>query len=174
MFEKLKSEKGFITVLGSDLPSLLPIVVGLVLFFGMLQFSLNTVNERNTQLDLQRAGLQIAELMRGEGLTSSGDLGPNTGDLCRKAQGIPGSFIAGVVEADDLSAASEENSITALKLKFNGGKEYCHSGNVENDSRVSSTSQKVVYIFPTIYQNTAATEINDILDYRYLMVIIWT
>jgi len=51
---------GFIGPLGDDIPSIFPIIVGIVLFTGAMMFAANMVDQRNEFLDVRRATVALA------------------------------------------------------------------------------------------------------------------
>lgn len=61
-------QKGFIGPIGDDLPSLIPIVVALLLFFTIFSVTLNTYNSKNALIRKQTSIINVAREMRGESL----------------------------------------------------------------------------------------------------------
>lgn len=62
------SRKGFIGPIGDDLPSLIPIVTGLVIFFSVFVLTLNTYNEKNVFLERQMDMTTVARDIKGDSL----------------------------------------------------------------------------------------------------------
>jgi len=68
LLQRVFSQKGFIGPIGDDLPSLIPIVVALLLFFTIFSVTLNTYNTKNSFIRKQTSLINIAREMRGESL----------------------------------------------------------------------------------------------------------
>lgn len=64
-------EKGFIGVIGDDLPSLLPIIAGLLLFFSTFNTALSTFSEAKTVFENSEKLIQIIKAVRGDNYISS-------------------------------------------------------------------------------------------------------
>jgi len=62
------SKKGFIGPIGDDLPSLVPIVVALVLFFTIFALTLNTFNSKNEYIGKQMEMTSVAREIKGDSL----------------------------------------------------------------------------------------------------------
>ncbi|MEI7961788.1 MAG: hypothetical protein WCI04_05645 [archaeon] len=65
---KLTSQKGFIGPIGDDLPSLVPIVVALLLFFSIFALTLNSYNSKNADLKKQIEMTSVARELKGDSL----------------------------------------------------------------------------------------------------------
>jgi len=62
------SKKGFIGPIGDDLPSLIPIVVALVLFFSIFTMTLNTYNSKNASIAKQADMTAVSRMIKGDSL----------------------------------------------------------------------------------------------------------
>jgi hypothetical protein len=62
------NERGFLGPIGDDLPSLIPIVTGLVIFFSIFVLTLNTYNEKNNYLEKQIDMTSVARDLKGDSL----------------------------------------------------------------------------------------------------------
>ncbi|MBI4360561.1 hypothetical protein HY572_02185 [Candidatus Micrarchaeota archaeon] len=60
--------KGFVGPLGDDLPSIFPIVAGVLLFVASLLYANNLVDEKNQQLDTRKAALGLSYIVTEKGL----------------------------------------------------------------------------------------------------------
>ncbi|MBI2597759.1 MAG: hypothetical protein HYW50_01030 [Candidatus Diapherotrites archaeon] len=58
-------EKGFLGPIGDDLPSLIPLLFALLIFFGTFSFSFGVFNEKNTSFDADLAVLGISRILKG-------------------------------------------------------------------------------------------------------------
>ncbi len=72
MSKKIKikkiNSKGFIGAIGDDLPSLIPIVVALLLFFTIFALTLNSYTEKNIELKKNLSLLAISRDLKGDSL----------------------------------------------------------------------------------------------------------
>lgn len=60
--------KGFVGPLGDDLPSIFPIVAGVLLFVASLLYANNLVDQKNQQLDTRKAALGLSYIVTEKGL----------------------------------------------------------------------------------------------------------
>jgi len=67
-FKKSFSQKGFIGPIGDDLPSLVPIVTALVLFFTIFTITLTTYNSKNFEITKQVEMTSVARELKGDSL----------------------------------------------------------------------------------------------------------
>ena len=65
---KKLNKKGFIGAIGDDLPSLIPIVVSLLLFFTIFTLTLNTYNTKNVILRKNMSLMSISRELKGDSL----------------------------------------------------------------------------------------------------------
>ncbi|HLD80869.1 MAG TPA: hypothetical protein VJA40_02615 [archaeon] len=181
--------KGFVTVIGFDIPSIIPIVAGLVIFFGSLSYVLLNVNAKNAELDIQRSALSIGETLRGDGLIVSGTLSnKNLNSACENAKNVRGvKFAAAVLTPQKLQAFLQGSTQTIADLRNQAtgapanaacdSGQYCDVCTYENSNASDKTNPlpaRIVNIYPVIYQKTGAgTASGDQLDYRVLVVAAW-
>jgi hypothetical protein len=71
----LNGLRGFIGPIGDDIPSIFPIVAGVVLFLGTLVYANNALDARNAELNLRKAGLDLSYAVLEKGFLSTSDLG---------------------------------------------------------------------------------------------------
>jgi len=65
--------KGFLGPIGDDLPSLIPLILALVFFFGTFTFAFNVFNEKNADFQADLTVMNIARALKGTSLISSTD-----------------------------------------------------------------------------------------------------
>lgn len=58
-------EKGFLGPIGDDLPSLIPLLFALLIFFSTFSFSFSVFNEENISFDVDLAVLNISRILKG-------------------------------------------------------------------------------------------------------------
>lgn len=121
--------RGFIGPLGDDLPSILPILLGLTLFFAAYQYSMGVYDERAAKTDVLKGGLEVAKAALAGGLVSN-----DPAKLMEKSAKVASSygisqyitFSYGDVQADCegayvmsfLAAVENEQSTTALQAVY--------------------------------------------------------
>jgi len=59
--------KGFVGPLGDDIPSIFPIIAGVLLFIGTLVYAFGLVQEKNQYLEIRRAGMTLSYIMTEKG-----------------------------------------------------------------------------------------------------------
>jgi hypothetical protein len=97
--------KGFIGPIGDDLPSLIPIMVALIVFFTIFATTLATFNSKNSIINKQVEMTSVARELKGDSLLL------NVADFQSKCNGVrvkryPYNFIAAIYPSDrDLSKA---------------------------------------------------------------------
>ncbi len=75
--------RGFIGPIGDDIPSIFPIVAGVLLFLGTMAYANNALQLRNQELNLRKAALDLSYVVLEKGFLSAGELNPNVaGSLC--------------------------------------------------------------------------------------------
>jgi hypothetical protein len=108
-------EKGYIGSIGDDLPSLIPLLFALLIFFTVFSFTLNIFNEKKTAFEKEFELMQIADSLKYDGyingfneLSESGDLLPNTFlALCNSVSVLRTKFRAGLT--NNLTAPEQSN-----------------------------------------------------------------
>jgi hypothetical protein len=69
--ENLIGEKGFLGPIGDDLPSLIPLIFALVIFFSTFTFAFNVFNEKNSDFQADLDVMNISRVLKGTSLISS-------------------------------------------------------------------------------------------------------
>ncbi len=101
-------ERGFIGPIGDDLPSLIPIVTGLVIFFSIFVLTLNTYNDKNLFIEKQIDMTSVARDLKGDSLILNWD---QFDKRCSsmKIKRYPYSFIVAIYSSDiDLKKVIED------------------------------------------------------------------
>ena len=60
-------QNGFLGPIGDDLPSLVPLIFALIIFFSTFTYAMNSMDSRNDDFDADLATLGIARIMRSNG-----------------------------------------------------------------------------------------------------------
>ncbi|MFH0973372.1 MAG: hypothetical protein V1817_01115 [Candidatus Micrarchaeota archaeon] len=62
--------RGFVGPLGDDIPSIFPIVAGVLLFFGTIAFAGNLSAEKNAYLDIRKAAVSLSYIVTDKGFVT--------------------------------------------------------------------------------------------------------
>ncbi len=93
------SSKGFIGPIGDDLPSLVPIVISLVIFFSIFALTLSTYNSKNALIRQQIEMTSVARELKGDSLILGVDQFNNKCNDLRLKR-YPYSFMAGIYSVE--------------------------------------------------------------------------
>lgn len=124
------SKKGFIGPIGDDLPSLVPIVVSLLLFFTIFSVTLNAFNSKNTELNKQTLMIATSRELKGDSIILSTEQFYERCDLV-KLKYSPYSFITLIYPTD--SELDQENPLDNVINDFSNIK-------IANDGKVDVSS----------------------------------
>lgn len=94
-----KKQKGFIGPIGDDMPSLVPIVVSLLLFFTIFSVTLSAYNSKNGDVREKIDMLSAARIMKGDSIILSVDEFNSRCDTILM-KNYPSSFMFAVYKAD--------------------------------------------------------------------------
>lgn len=107
-------ERGFLGPIGDDLPSLIPIVTGLVIFFSVFVLTLNTYNEKDDYLQKQIDMASVARDLKGDSLILNWEQF-DARCSAMKIKRYPYSFIVAIYSADiDLKDVIQEFKDSSL------------------------------------------------------------
>jgi hypothetical protein len=111
--------KGFLGPIGDDLPSLIPLVFALIIFFYAFTFAWNAFDQKNRFFDDSREVLDLASIMKGNSYVSGLD---KFNENCAKAQsGVKRiKFAVGLVElsSNPLAGAPDAKHFNSAWLPF--------------------------------------------------------
>ncbi len=91
--------RGFIGAIGDDLPSLIPLVVSLLLFFSVFALALNTYNYKNLEFKKQLTVISVAKQIKQDSLLLNVQHFLDNCDDAKKTP-LPYNFFAGVFPSD--------------------------------------------------------------------------
>lgn len=63
-----QNQKGFVGPIGDDLPSLIPLTIALLIFFGGFAFAFNSFEEKKAEFDQRLLLLNIGKILKGDNL----------------------------------------------------------------------------------------------------------
>jgi hypothetical protein len=90
--------RGYLGPIGDDLPSIFPIVFGVVLFIGTMMYAINDLNARNDYLDVRKATLSLSNVVMARGY-------------------LPDAYFKGACENDYTVFASREGIKALVTVK---------------------------------------------------------
>jgi hypothetical protein len=94
------SKKGFIGAIGDDLPSLIPIVFALLIFFSAFTATLSIYNSENASVSTDMGMLSIARNLKGDSLVLNLSQFSDRCDNIR-VPSYPYNFMVGIYSAED-------------------------------------------------------------------------
>lgn len=120
-FNKRKNKRinarGYLGPIGDDIPSLIPIIVGMITFFSAFTFTLNEYNQRTASFAADRDTLIIANSLKGDSYLSSF----SEFDTACKGLRVRGlEYVAAVVESTQWNAILRDAQLNpdAHQLSF--------------------------------------------------------
>lgn len=97
-------EKGFIGPIGDDLPSLIPLLIGLVMFFSIFTLTFNSFDERNQEFDNDLEVMRLSRTLQANSYIYSYD---NFEQLCKQVGVVKLNYVAGLTGQATLQPAQE-------------------------------------------------------------------
>ncbi|HLC36691.1 MAG TPA: hypothetical protein VJK05_03750 [archaeon] len=165
----LKNFKGFLGPIGDDLPSLIPIIFGLTIFFASFTFSLNKFNEVNSLIDEKLEILKVSRGLRLNGYVSSHE---NFQELCESIQGTSIKFKAGLVDFSSLRKDSAQSVIRSRDFSFIQNEDktnrfICLKEGLLEEEEIPDTARISNLVYPI------ALERNSVVVPVHLVVVAW-
>lgn len=169
LMRKMKS-RGFIGPIGDDLPSLIPLLFGLMIFFSMFTFTFKTFDDKTAAFQDDLDALKIASSLRGNNFIFNY---AQFKSLCGRIHTQRLNFIAGIAE---LRPAPNETVFNVEFLRDGtgiGANTYvCPFPKPEFDEKASTGNKIVAKVFPIALQTTNSAGTGIVLPER-LVVIVW-
>ncbi len=177
------SKRGFIGPIGDDLPSLVPLVISLLLFFSIFTLTLDTYNSKNFFINKQIEMTSAAREIKGDSLILNID---QFMKKCRTVSGknFPYNFMVGIYGADsdlrttvtDLLSLQDNgpdpnNPILSASLAGSMQNYFCvykHIG-----ARPFSQNAKTTYLlryYPVAVQQAITRTVNGATVTEYLVI----
>lgn len=171
--------RGYLGPIGDDIPSLIPIIVGLITFFAAFTFTLNEFNQRSNSFSADRDTLVIANSLKGDSYLSTF----SEFDIACKGLRVRGlNYAAAIVEAQAWNQVllDAQNNPDAPLLSFvadhpfvlQGNRMECAAG-LElplNSSELATVLQDRPFV---VLQFPVALEISTAVVPGTLVVITW-
>lgn len=164
-------QKGFIGPVGDDLPSLTPLIFGLIMFFSAFTAAFNSFDHRNLEFASDIEIMKISKTMQSNGYIFSHE---NFSLLCSTIGNVNLNYVAGLSE--DAYQKLDRETVLDLSFFSSGGKTFFCT----NTDKASGNSFKDVVSFKDIGDKRFAARIypivvedNKIVKPMHLVVIAW-
>ncbi|MCR4335362.1 MAG: hypothetical protein NUV57_02385 [archaeon] len=169
--------KGFIGPIGDDLPSLIPLLVGLVLFFSTFTLTFNSFDTRNTEFNDDIMVMRISRVLQSNSYIYGYD---NFTELCEEVGLISLDYVAGISAqaTSDIDDNAPPKNIFDVEFFENksGDVFYCTNTGIDSSNNLISdfldleeatNAQVVSRIFPIVLED------EKIVKPMHLFVVAW-
>ncbi len=110
--------KGFIGPIGDDLPSLIPLLVGLVIFFSTFSVTFNAFDARNAEFDHDIALMRISRVLQSNSYIFSYQ---NFAALCSQVGVSPLNFVGAISSDETMPNSTDASDVGEAKNIFDTG-----------------------------------------------------
>lgn len=166
-------ERGFIGPIGDDLPSLIPLLFGLVIFFSTFSLTFDAFDARNTEFKDELTVMRISTIMQSNSYIFSHD---NFNDLCDGLGLINLNYVAAI--SNDGTTGKQVNNIFEVSFFRNRENRTFYCSNVDEVSSPEQISdflslqeaedRKIVTrIFPIVLED------EQVVRPMHLFVVAW-
>lgn len=180
-----RAQRGFIGPVGDDIPSIIPLLIGLVVFFSTFSFTFNIYNQKNAGFDADLSALRVARVLQSNGYIVSGTEFRN---LCRSLSETSIRFVAGITDVvtnpakfPDPAKLDKPGEINPYALDFiqfdeGAGVEYFFCTNIRDfqpadladlDADFFRSKTVLLKVYPIVYED------NRIVKPVHLVVVAW-
>ena len=171
----MNSSKGFLGPIGDDLPSLIPLVFALMMFFYVFTFTWNIFDQRSRAFDDAISVLRVGNTLKGGNYLRGIDM---FNQRCAEAQSIRGvKFMAGLLPlSTGPRQVFEGLDIETLEDKFftvEGEKFICSNVNLEEISPGVTSSNLFIRSFPIALEFTNTDRGSFYIRPMLLVVVTW-
>jgi hypothetical protein len=164
--------KGFIGPVGDDMPSLTPLIFGLLMFFGAFTTAFTSFNQRNSDFSSDIEVLKISKQLESNGYIYSYE---NFQDLCNQINSTNIKFMAAITS----EAFERSNKSTIFEIVFYGTPNKFYCTNFESATPNPEQFKDIIDI-PNLSQKKVVSRVipivvedNKIAKPMHLMVIAW-
>ncbi len=162
----VKNKKGFIGAIGDDLPSLIPIFLGLIIFFAVFLSTYNTYKTNTGLYSLEQEAISISMILKSEPLIPDYNLFMKT---CNKVSTTKkwNAFIVDLpldTNQQEILSINDPDNLYGNQIKIfpedpatNPPKRYICDDNLENLTNLlnikDATTKKITYLYPITLQD---------------------
>ena len=163
-----KKEKGFIGAIGDDLPSLIPIFVGLMIFFAVFLSTYNNYKTTTNLYSLQQDAISISITLKSEPLIPDYNLFMKTCNKVNSTKNWNAFLVDLPLNINDQKVLSKDTFEDEIVKDDETENKYICKEMTEDELFTNDpTVKKIVYMYPiTLIRNTFATPAK-------LYVIVW-
>jgi len=171
--KKIRMQKGFLGPIGDDLPSLIPLLFALTIFFSVFYFALTEFTSKASSFDNDVAVVQISNALRGTGLVSSYS---SFKELCTSLNIRNPKYVALIIKEpkfglDELEAnieSEKDSSGSSYNFECSNTSLSLSESISELNKESSNPSAKIVSrVFPI------ALDKDSVIEQKFLVVIAW-
>ena len=171
----IRSPKGFLGPIGDDLPSLIPLIFALMMFFYVFTFTWNVFDQRSKVFDDAISVLRVGNTLKGGNYVRGIDA---FNQKCAKAQNMRNvKFLAGLIP---LSTSSETEfaglDVETLESDFfsNNGKQFiCSNIDLEEEKPGLESSNLFIRSFPIALEFANPDKGSFYIRPMLLVVVTW-
>ena len=167
--------KGFIGPIGDDLPSLIPLIFGLVMFFSAFTSTFTAFDSRTTEFNQDISAMKVTRIMQSNNYIYSFD---NFSELCSDVGIVNLSYVAGITDQAINPSAGLPDNLFEIRFFENDSGKFFSCSNTEAGNFMELVSdylpmetalnRKVVSrIIPIVVED------NKIVKPMHLVVIAW-
>lgn len=163
----LRARKGFLGPIGDDIPSLIPLLFGLIVFFATFSFALTTFTQKNMAFTADRESLEVANTLKSDSYLGSHK---EFLQLCNLVRSKSIRFSAGLIP---LGTGSGQIELQDLPEKYfysdeeNGAFECTNAPEEDFSGDFVGTTTFLTFSFPV------AVEYKKVVVPMQLVVVSW-
>ena len=135
----MKKRRGFIGPLGDDIPSIFPIVAGVLLFITALMYANDQMHERDNYLRLKKAGLELSYAALDKGYVSTQAFHEKCNNSVKQVAKKNGVFFALVLKNCEVSAIDKQRLADGAPANPFLGTPVCNSEGIVFDEPAQTT-----------------------------------
>ena len=169
--KKIKMQKGFLGPIGDDLPSLIPLLFALTIFFSVFYFSLTEFTSKAASFDNDVAVVQISNALRGTGLVSDYS---SFKELCTSLNIKNPKYVALIIKDANLDLTELEGSIESdssippNNFECSNTLETLSESILEIKKESSNPAARIVSrVFPIVLDK------DSVIEQKFLVVVAW-
>ena len=162
-------KKGFIGAIGDDLPSLIPIFLGLMIFFSVFLSTYNVYKDNTDLYSLKSEAIAVASIMKEEPVVLNVDFFKKSCNKVNTKYNWNAFLVDFDLNSDNYVSLTKENLDDNILKEGEGEEEQffaCDSSNIT--SFLSDTSSEVI-----IYQYSTTTQKDLYIKPARLYVVVW-
>ena len=168
-------EKGFLGPIGDDLPSLIPLIFALLLFFASFNSALSRYDAVNKDIADELDSLKVARILRSDGYIIDYKEFSN---LCGMVTVGSIDYEAGILKSQDEKIFGADNQIKSIEdLYYSDGKNLFYCTNASTDDRVTTANfldgKVLIRTYPIVIEHDRQDNLGVVVMPAELSVVVW-